>query len=131
MSRHRPHRRRAFTLLEVLAAFTLIAIALPAIMQGISICLRTTSVAKRQMEASTLASGKLAELVAFPGWESQALSGDFSPEHPEFRWQASALQWDTYLKEIAVIVTWGDEAEVASGIARSFALSTLVYRVDA
>src|SRR4051794_29563395 len=55
---------RGFTLVEVLATIALIAIVLPVAMYGIQLCLQTSSAAKRQAEAATLAEGKLQELVA-------------------------------------------------------------------
>src|SRR3954465_11642520 len=57
-------RARGFTLVEVLATIALIAIVLPVAMYGIQLCLQTSSMAKRQAEAATLAEGKLQELVA-------------------------------------------------------------------
>ncbi len=118
----RPLRRPGFTIIEVLAAFVIVAIVLPTVAQGISACVKAQAQARALAEASALAESKMAELVSFPGWESQTVSGDFSPEHPEYRWTAAAIMYDTYLEEVVVIVSWSD----AMG-ERTWSLSTLLY----
>jgi Tfp pilus assembly protein PilV len=111
-----------FTLVEVLAAFVLLIIVLPAVAKGISICTKATGAARRQVEAATLADGKLGELLAYPSLASGTLSGDFSPEYPEYSWMAASTVRDVYLQEVMVVVTWVD----ATG-EQSFTLSSIIY----
>ena len=49
------HPRRAFTLVEVLAALLLVSIALPVAMKGVSTCSNLASSARRRAEAGGLA----------------------------------------------------------------------------
>ncbi len=111
-----------FTLLEVLAAFAIIAIVLPAVAKGISVCVKGEAQARELEEATRLAEGKLAELISSSGWEGQGLSGRFSPERPEVRWTAASSAQDGDLLEVLVVVTWTDP-----GGDRSVRLSTFMY----
>jgi prepilin-type N-terminal cleavage/methylation domain-containing protein len=111
-----------FTLIEVLAAFVLIAVVLPAVTTGISVCVKAEAQARMLMEAARLADSKLEELRTYASQDNRTLSGDFSPEHPEFRWTSGSITYDDYLQELMVIVSWTE----ASG-ERSFSLSTLLY----
>jgi general secretion pathway protein I len=121
-------RRRGFTLIEVLATMLLIAIVLPAAMQGISLAARTASNARRRSEAAMLAHEKIDELIATVQWNGGILSGDFSAMGwPDYKWQASTNGWtqDTTglnLQELDVQVTW-----TANGDPHSIQVSSLVY----
>ena len=123
MNRDEGARRDGFTIIEVLAAFVLIALIMPAVAKGISICVRAEAQGKALIEAATLADAKMNELIAYPEFEGQMLSGDFSPEHPEYRWTAASLTNSIYILEVVVVVTW-------TGISgeHSWSLSTFVYR---
>lgn len=116
-------RRRAFTFVEILATMALLAIVLPAVMGGISLCLSTASLARRQAEASALCQGKLMELVAEGQWQHAEAGGDFGPEWPDYRWTAKVTDWDGELvRQLDVTVLWRHRyAE------RGVTLSTLVY----
>jgi len=116
-------QKSGFTLIEVLATFVLLIAVLPAVAKGISVCAKAQSQARVLVEATTLADSKLAELVAYSGWEGQTFSGDFSPEHPELRWMAASVAQDESLWEVVVVVAWTEAAGE-----RSVSLSTLVYR---
>jgi Tfp pilus assembly protein PilV len=120
LARRRGSASSAFTLVEVLAAFVLLIIVLPAVAQGISICTKATGAARRQVVAATLADGKLGEILAYPQTGSQ--SGDFSPEYREYAWTASIVMRDEYFQEAMVVVSWED----ATG-PQSFALSSILY----
>jgi len=103
--------RRAFTLIEVLAAMLLIAIVLPAIMGAISLSTRAAAAAKSRTEASMLASGKLSELLATQAWQSGTLSGDFGTDWPNYKWSAVTVAWTgddsgVSLTEIDLTVSW-------------------------
>jgi len=114
--------KRGFTLVELLAALALIGIALPVLLHAITTASRMTSVAKRKTEATTLAQGKVEELVATRAWQSGQMSGDFGENFPEYRWSAALANWDaTTMQELDVTVTWSLGAREMS-----IKLSTLV-----
>lgn len=123
-----PTRRRArgFTLVEVLATVALIAIVLPVAMYGIQLCMQTASAARRQAEAATLAQSKLQELTAMAAVPTAAVgnqSGDFSPDFPDYKWQATTSDIDTNLEQLDVRVSW-----VARNQERELTVSTWVYQ---
>ena len=121
-------RTRAFTLIEVLAALMLIAIALPAVMQAVTVSTSAGAVARRRTEAAGLAESKLAEIVATDQWQSVAtLSGDFGTDWPDYKWQATIGPWSgdttsTSLQQIDLRVTW-----LSRGREDSLTVSTLAY----
>src|SRR5271157_5434394 len=94
-SRSRICRRpgRGFTLVEVLASLAVVMIVLPVAMEAISLATATASRARRQLEAGRLAQSKLAELVATNAWQNGNLSGDFSPDFPDYTWASQVTQY--------------------------------------
>ncbi|MCY3023879.1 MAG: prepilin-type N-terminal cleavage/methylation domain-containing protein [Planctomycetota bacterium] len=115
-------RHRGFTLMEVLAAAVLVAIVMPAAMHGISVAASLANVARHRTEAAALAQSKLGELQATRGWQTGNLSGDFGPEHPEFRWSADLVAWEPgTLQQLDVTVLWNSR-----GREQRVTLSTLV-----
>jgi prepilin-type N-terminal cleavage/methylation domain-containing protein len=130
-------RRRAFTLVEVLAAIVLIAIVLPVAMHGISLAARAASMAKHRSTAAQLGSSKLQEIVATGQWETSSnLSGDFSlegPDYQDYTWVAQVQQWNQRgvspqdiqpqtLSELDLKVIWKSR-----GQEQFLTFSTLVY----
>jgi general secretion pathway protein I len=124
ITRHASRPSRGFTLPEVLAALVLIAVVLPAVVQGVSLALAACDDAKRKVEAAGLAETKLAEMTVetMQQLSSSGGSGDFSPLHPEYRWQAETVEADTDLTELTVRVAW-----TARGSERIVELSTFVF----
>jgi type II secretion system protein I len=113
--------RRAFTLVEVLAALVLVAIILPVAMRGISLATAAAGEARRRVEAAVLAEARLIDLVATGEWEGANLSGDFSPDWPGYRWKAEVSDWDDpLLRQVSVTVEW-----TSAGRQRAVTLSTL------
>ena len=116
-------RRRAFTLVEVLATLALAAIVLPSVVHGVLLCMATAEHARDQAQAASLAQSKLAELIAEGDIQDAQMSGDFGDDFPRFAWTAEVNQWqDSHLAEVDVAVTW-----TSRGQQRQVDLSTLVY----
>ena len=123
-------RRRfvpGFTLIEVLAAMMLIAIALPAIIKGIDLATNVSSTARHRNEAIGLGESKLKEIVVAVEWQGGQMSGDFGADWPNYHWQASVFNWPldqtgVGIQEIDLVVTWP-----ARGRTDSCKLSTLTY----
>ena len=115
-------KRRGFTLMEALAALALVAVVLPVTMRGFQDALSLASDAKQRNEAAALADSKLNELVATGDWKLGVLAGDFAPSHPEIRWKAELINWDTStLQQLNLHVYW-----TARGVDKEFMLTTLV-----
>ncbi len=113
---------RGFTLIEVLAAVVFVAIVIPVVMRGFSLATSAGDVAKTKAEAAVLAHSKMNEIVVTRLWQNGVMGGDFSPDHPSYRWAAELKDWDSStLKELDVHVTWGQP-----GRERSMTLNTLV-----
>jgi prepilin-type N-terminal cleavage/methylation domain-containing protein len=121
-------RRRGLTLVEVLATIVLMAIVLPAAMQGISLCMATSVAARQRSEAAALAEAKLAELIATGDWQFGVLTGEFGEAWPDYRWSAAAADWtsDTTMKELYVRVYWTSRRQE-----REVRLTTLIYQGQA
>jgi prepilin-type N-terminal cleavage/methylation domain-containing protein len=117
------HGRRAFTLVEILATLVLAAIILPVAMSGISLALSVADESRWQTEGAALAQNKMAEIMACSLWSNSSLSGDFSPDQPEYRWAALVHDWQgTRIRQLDVEVSWNSR-----GQDRHVVLSTLVY----
>jgi prepilin-type N-terminal cleavage/methylation domain-containing protein len=104
-------KQTGFTLIEVLATLMLMAIVLPAIMQGISIASGTASAARCRNEAAGLAESKLNEVIATQQWQGGQMSGDFAPDFPQYKWQATVGEWQSDssnvgLQQLDVKVIW-------------------------
>ena len=116
-------QRKAFTLVEVLAALTFTAIVLPVAMKGISLATTAAGEARRRAEATVLAQNMLAELTTAGVPQFSETSGDFAPDNPEYQWTAEFSDWqETNLKQLQVQVIWK-----VRGSERSVALTTLIY----
>ena len=112
-----------FSLVEILATMALLAIVLPAVIQGISLCLATAGYAEDQALAAGLAQAKLEDLVVARQWERAELSGDFGNDWRGFQWTAELADWEgSTLRELAVTVTWQRR-----GRQHSATVATLVY----
>ena len=129
LSRRALRGRSGFTFIELLATMTLLAIALPSIMDGVSLSLAAAGFARSQAQAASLCQGKLQELLATGQWQQTQQSGDWGEEYPGFTWTAAVSDWtgaasDTSgvsLKQLDVSVFWTQR-----GAKRSVVLSTLV-----
>jgi general secretion pathway protein I len=97
--------RAGFTLLEVLVAVAILAIAMVAILKANVQNLDALTTSRETTTASLLAAGKLAEIEAagVANWgESQ---GDFGEDYPDYSWQMETSSTEVEgLERIAVIV---------------------------
>ena len=83
-----------FTLLEVMVAVAVIAIAFVTLIgaQSQSVAIATGS--KFDAMAALLAQRKMAELSLYGYGELTSGSGDFGTEHPQFRWKTEVTELD-------------------------------------
>jgi prepilin-type N-terminal cleavage/methylation domain-containing protein len=119
----RGHRRAGgFTFVELLATVVLLGIIMPVAMRTIGLCTRLAGQSRKQMEAASLASIKLTELMASGDWVSGAHSGEFT-DWPGYRWTADVSNWtESTVRQLDVTVYWQSQ-----GRERQLMLSTLVY----
>jgi len=120
----RRHRQspRGFTLIEILATLLLLGIVMPVAMRGISIALASADHARHVSEAAALAETKLNDLLTQGVSSASGLTGDFSPDHPEYQWSYQSAPRDFNVNEVQLRVTW-----LERGQPRTFDLSTLSY----
>lgn len=124
LRRRRTSGRRGLTLIEVLATIVLMGIVLPAAMEGISQCVRATTVARQKSEAAGLAESKLNELIATGDWQYGVTSGDFGDAWPEYHWKCGTSDFsDPTLQQLSVQVFWSSRGEQ-----RDVTLTTFVYQ---
>ena len=123
-SRPAGRRGRGFTIVEVLATLVLAAIILPVAARGVLLCLATSSHARKQAQAASLAQSKLADLVASGDLYDSEMKGDFGEDLPGYTWIACVGDWqeDPRLLQVDVSVCW-----TSRGRDRDATVSTLVY----
>jgi len=130
MNQSKSSRRqnRGFTLIEVLVTLLLIGIVIPAIMHAITAATAAGGSAHNRNDAAQLAKSQMALLLAGTQWQtSTSLSGDFSPDWPQYHWQAQVQPWnqDTSgmgIEQIDLTVSWVDR-----GRQQSMVLTSLAY----
>ena len=103
--------RGGFTLLEVMIAMAILAIALVAVYRSQSQSVSMAGEARFLTTASLLAKGKMADMERRHPRELTDANGDFGEDFPDYTWRVEVK--DTafqYLKKIDVIVTYGKMA---------------------
>ncbi len=98
--------RRGFTLLEVMIAMAILAIALVAVFRSQSQSLSMVNESRFLTTASLLAQGKMAETERKKTQELANDSGDFGVDFPDYAWRVEVK--DTafeFLKKIDVVVS--------------------------
>lgn len=115
--------RAGFTLVEVLATLMLMTIALPVILQTISLATSAATLSKRRVEASLLCQSKMDELVSTGQWQNGQLSGDFQPDWPDYTWTAQLQDFDGVSQELDVTINWVGRGNIQD----SQTISTLIY----
>lgn len=115
-------RRGAFTFIEILATMTFLAVILPSVMDGISLCMSTAEMARNKAQATALCHSKLMELATDSEGLQANSSGDFGQDYPGYRWTSQYSDWeDGTLRQLDLTVQWRQR-----GKDRDVMLSTLV-----
>jgi general secretion pathway protein I len=100
------HGRRGFTLLEVMIAMAILAIALVAVYQSQSQRISMSGSSRFLTTASLLAQSRMAEIDTADAREVKAGSGDFGDDFPDYQWQVEISDTElARLKKIVLSVT--------------------------
>lgn len=116
--------RRGFTLLEILIAFAIMAVALGALMQAFSTGLESSSAARDYAVATMHARSKLEEVGITIPLEAGTATGRFQDG---YRWRVDIARADAEAEaaEAVPLDAYGVEVSVAWGDRRSVSLETL------
>jgi len=107
---------KGFTLLEVMIAVSLIAIALTTLLGSQSQSVSFANSAKFETMAALLAQSKMSEIAAMSDKDGLSSdSGDFGDDYPGYTWEVTLSDISIegvdnisdYLKQIDLTVTWG------------------------
>lgn len=106
---------KGFTLLEVMIAVALIAIALTTLLVSQSQSVSFANSAKFETMAALLAQSKMSELTLRDADSLSSDSGDFGDDYPGYAWEAVVSDISIegvdnisdYLKQVDLTVTWG------------------------
>lgn len=109
-----PHNS-GFTLLEVMIAVAIIAIALTTLLGSQSQSVAIANSAKFETMAALLAQSKMSELTVMETGTLISDRGDFGADYPGYEWEATVSDitiegvgtLSDYLKQIDLKVTWG------------------------
>ena len=104
-----------FSLLEVMVAISIIAIALTAVLGSQTQSLSLASEAKFNTTATLLAQLKMAEIESEFSQDLSSNSGDFGDEFPDYRWELTmsdaiypvSEKASESLKQIDLVILWG------------------------
>ena len=96
---------RAFTLIEVLAALTFMAIVIPVAVEGMRIASLAGVVAERKAVAIRIAERVLAEYTTGSSLQGSALTGTIEEGVIKYRWQVETIPWpEDTMQELTVQV---------------------------
>lgn len=123
--------RRGFTLLEVMVALAIVAIALSAVYKLYSQAFDMNQSARFYTTATLLAEAKLAELAAQPPRDLGSDTGAFEDDFSDFSWQVSVTEVEAEeialsqqsLRQIDIVITHDQQGE-------SFSLRTFRFDND-
>jgi general secretion pathway protein I len=100
------NRKSGFTLMEVMIATAILAIALVAVFQSQSQSISMSTDSRFMTTASLLAQSKMAEVETLSTLDNQSKDGDFGIDYPQYTWHLEVS--DTQLpqfKKVEVTVT--------------------------
>jgi len=107
----RKTRAQGFTLLEVLVAVAILAIAMVAILKANVQSLDKLTRTRETSTASLLAASKLAEIEAAGAVNWTELRGDFGEDYPDYIWEVETSSTEVEgLVRVAVVVQRGGAA---------------------
>jgi len=106
---------KGFTLLEVMIAVALMAIALVTLLGSQSQSVSFANSAKFETMAALLAQSKMSEILIQDADSLSSDSGNFGDDYPGYAWEATVSDISiegldaisAYLKQIDITVTWG------------------------
>ena len=99
------HCRKGFTLLEVMIAMAILAIALSAVYSSQSQSIAMAGNSRFATTAALLAQSKMVECEIMAPGKLHAASGDFGKDFPDYAWRVDITQEEAYLERIDVTVT--------------------------
>jgi prepilin-type N-terminal cleavage/methylation domain-containing protein len=115
-----------FSLIEVMVAIVILAIALTGLTQGITTALASSKESEWQTTAALFAAGQVELLRAQTDLADGADQGDCGPGLPQYRWRETIAPTDTAgLHDVDVVV---ENAQTGGTI---FELRTLLFQVPA
>ena len=121
------HTRRAFTLIEALAAIAVTVIVIPVLLQGFNIAGNVASYTRQMADATLLGQSVMDELVSSGDWQNNASPGEQKIGPTVYDVEVSVEQWDNEVnvQQLTVTVHWSHR-----GLAHAVALTTVVYVPD-
>jgi len=103
--------QRGFTLLEIVVALTIAAIALPALLKAFSEGTKTHSIIENRTTAFYLLKLKMSEIEMMGELEVGSDEGDFGDDS-RFQWTADIAETDTEgLYEVTVTLNWPERGQ--------------------
>jgi prepilin-type N-terminal cleavage/methylation domain-containing protein len=117
---HRP-RDRGFTLAEVLAALSLMAIVIPVALEGMSIASRAVTLGQRKAAAARVAQQVLNTSIATGAVSTTGASGTVTQSGVTYRWSIVSEPWEVDSLDVVTV----DVAFDVQGTSHQITLSTL------
>ena len=115
-----------FTLIEIMVAIVILAIALTGLTQGLTTALSSSKDSELQSTAALFAAGQIELLRAQTDWTDDTEEGDCGTALPRYRWRQTVTPSDIEgLHEVDVVV---ENAQTGASI---FELKTLLFQVPA
>jgi general secretion pathway protein I len=112
-----------FTLLEVMIAVAILAIALVAVFGLQSQSVSLASEAKFNTTVALLAQKKMAQIESISPQELNSDDGDFGEDFPGYQWDVrisdvsfSGIGTVEYLKQVDLVIFWGDHKKYQYGV---------------
>jgi prepilin-type N-terminal cleavage/methylation domain-containing protein len=127
LKRHKcraPKTLAAFSLVEVMIAVVILAIAIVGLTQGFTTALASSKDSELQTTAALFAAGQIETLRAETGLTDETTEGDCGPDLPLYRWRQSVTPGDVDgLHEVTVAVKNARTGELV------YELKTLLFEV--